>query len=168
MREDILELLPKRATCCEIGVQAGDFSQAILDICQPAELHLVDIHLGDGVAERFRAEIASARVRLHEADSAQTLASFPDAYFDFIYIDADHSYAGVSRDIAAAHRKVRADGALLFNDYTFWSSAECQPYGVMHAVNEFCIAEEWELIALSLNYLGYFDVAIRRRQPGRV
>lgn len=163
-REDILGHMPKGAICAEIGVLAGDFSRAMLDICKPAELHLVDDDLRTyDVGRRFHAEIASGTVRLHEADSAETLATFQDGQFDFIYIDADHSYEGVSRDIAAAHRKVRQDGLLVFNDYTFWSSAECLPYGVMQAVNEFCIAEGWEFVMLSLNWYGYFDVAIRRR-----
>jgi hypothetical protein len=165
LREDILGLMPKGGVCAEIGVQAGEFSQAILDVCRPAELHLVDIDLATHrVADRFRGEIEAGRVRTYQADSADTLDGFPDGYFDFVYIDADHSHAGVARDIAAAHPKVRAEGFLLFNDYTFWSPAECMPYGVMHAVNEFCIAQDWEIAAYAFNYLGYADIALRRRR----
>ena len=164
LREDILRLLPKKAVGAEIGVQAGDFSQAILEICAPTRLDLVDIDLSTHrVADRFRPEIDAGRVHVHEADSAATLASFPDAYFDFVYVDGDHSYEGVKRDIAAAHSKVKPDGWLLFNDYTFWSSAECMPYGVMHAVNEFCLEHDWDLAGFAFNYLGYADVALRRR-----
>lgn len=145
---------------------AGDFSRTILDICQPSELHLIDDDLKTyGVAKRFRSEIERGTVVLHESDSARALDGFDNGQFDFIYVDADHSYEGISRDIAAAHRKVRPDGLLIFNDYTFWSSAECLPYGVMHAVNEFAIAENWEFAMLSLNWFGYFDVALRRRRP---
>lgn len=163
-RNDILARMPKGSICAEIGVQAGNFSRTILDICRPAELRLVDSDMGShGISRRFEAEIGSGIVKLHEGDSADTLTTFEDGRFDFIYIDADHSYRGVARDIAAAHRKVRPEGLLIFNDYTFWSSAECMPYGVMHAVNEFCLAEDWEFVFMTLNSLGYFDVALRRR-----
>ncbi len=163
LREDILRAMPRSANVAELGVQHGDFSQKILDICGPEKLHLIDVDLDHVVRSgRFASEIASGRVQLHEADSATTIESFPDGHFDFIYIDADHSYDGVRRDIAAAHPKVAADGYLLFNDYTFWSSAECMPYGVIHAVNEFCLAENWEVTAFAFGHLGYSDVAIRR------
>jgi hypothetical protein len=39
---DLLSLLPKGGKWAEIGVFRGDFSKSILDICQPAELHLID------------------------------------------------------------------------------------------------------------------------------
>lgn len=38
-----------------------------------------------------------------------------------IYIDADHSYEGVKKDISVACRKVKHDGILIFNDYIYWS-----------------------------------------------
>lgn len=163
-RQDILAQLPKGPVCAEVGVQAGNFSRTILDICQPAELHLVDWELDTyGIARRFAAEIDSGIVTLHQGDSSTMVDTFADGRFDFIYIDANHSHEGVARDIAAAHRKIRPGGLLIFNDYTFWSPVECMPYGVMHAVHEFCLAEGWEFVLLSLNGYGYFDVALRRR-----
>jgi len=37
-----LPYMPKNAVCAEVGVAYGDFSQQILDIMIPAELHLID------------------------------------------------------------------------------------------------------------------------------
>jgi len=106
-------------------------------------------------------------VKLHEADSADTIASFPEGYFDFIYVDADHGYEGVVRDIAAAKSKVGPNGYVIFNDYTFWSPTECMPYGIVQAVNELCLAEDWEFAYLALGNLGYMDVALRCRRKKR-
>jgi len=92
----------------------------------------------------------------------EALGSFPDEYFDWIYIDAQHTYDGVKRDIAAARRKIKADGLLVFNDYTMWSYVEMQPYGVVAAVNELCIEEGWEIVYLALPSHMYCDVAVRR------
>ena len=71
-------------------------------------------------------------------------------YIRAIYIDADHSYEGVKRDIQAGISKVKHDGFLVFNDYTYWSPAECLPYGVIQAVNELCLEGEWEMIYFAL------------------
>ncbi|HKR16702.1 class I SAM-dependent methyltransferase [Rhizorhapis sp.] len=167
LREDILEAMPRNAVAAEVGVQEGVFSRKIIDICNPTKLHLIDIDLTRfDIAGRFAPEIADGSVAIHEADSVAAIGSFPDDQFDFIYIDADHSYNGVKRDIAAAVPKVKQGGYLLFNDYTFWSPAECMPYGVIHAVNELCLAEDWEMLYLALGYMGYGDVAFRRIAAG--
>lgn len=164
-RDDIFERMPSRGRVAELGVQTGELSRYILETCTPAELHLIDVDLTAwNVAEKFADEIAQGGVTLHEADSADTIAAFPDGYFDFIYIDADHSYEGVTRDIAAAKTKVAPDGFLLFNDYTFWSPTECMPYGVVRAVNELCLDDDWEFAYLALGNFGYMDVALRRRK----
>ena len=101
---------------------------------------------------------------MHEADSSSVVSSFEDDYFDFIYIDADHSYQGVKRDIQSATSKVKEDGFLIFNDYTYWSPVECSRYGVIQAVNELCLAEDWEVVYFALAPHMYCDVALRRLQ----
>ncbi len=95
----------------------------------------------------------------------KALESFPDAYFDWINIDAQHTYEGVKRDINAARRKVKADGLLVFNDYTMWSYVEMQPYGVVAAVNELCLEDNWTITYLALPDHMYCDVAFRRINP---
>jgi hypothetical protein len=88
-----------------------------------------------------------ARVQLHQGLSHEVLAIFPDAYFDWVYIDADHSYAGVTRDANAAASKVKPGGFLVFNDF-----AHMDPflgaYGVHRAVVDFAVARSWHLPGL--------------------
>ena len=64
------------------------------------------------------------------------LSGFPDAHFDWIYVDADHSYEGLLRDANAAATKVKPGGFLVFNDF-----AHADPflgaYGVQRAVADF-------------------------------
>jgi len=164
-RDDIFERMPTRGRIAELGVQTGELSRYIWETCTPAELHLIDVDLTTWkVAEKFADEITHGGITLHEADSADMIAAFSDGYFDLIYIDADHSYEGVTRDIAAAKAKVAPDGFLLFNDYTFWSPTECMPYGVVRAVNELCLDDDWEFAYLALGNFGYMDVALRRRK----
>jgi hypothetical protein len=162
-REFILQQMKKGAIVAEVGVQEGHFSSSILQLCEPGELHLIDYDLTTyGVAQKFDAAINQGQVWLHESDSSTAISKFPDAYFDFIYIDADHSYEGVQRDIQAAKTKIKDGGYLIFNDYTYWSPGECMNYGVIQAVNELCITENWEFIYFALAGYMYCDVAIRK------
>ena len=51
------------------------------------------------------------------SDSAAAAAKFQDASCSFVFIDADHSYEGVKRDIAAWLPKVRHGGVIAGHDY---------------------------------------------------
>ncbi|HEY9877819.1 MAG TPA: class I SAM-dependent methyltransferase [Leptolyngbyaceae cyanobacterium] len=163
-REAILQRMRVGGVVAEVGVQTGRFSRSILNICHPSKLHLIDIDLHSfSITDQFEPEINAGTIHLHEGDSSTILADFPDGYFDFIYIDGDHNYEGVKRDAEVAKHKVKEKGVLIFNDYTYWSPVECMRYGIIQAVNNLCIEEDWEVIYFALAHYMYCDVAIRRR-----
>lgn len=167
-RESLIRKMPRGERIAELGVLAGDFSQVLLATCAPAELHLIDLDLrSHRVAERFANQVDAGIVTLHEGDSVEVMSRFPNGHFSFVYIDADHGYEGVRRDIELAKQKIRTDGFLIFNDYTFWSPVECLPYGVMPAVNEFCLREGWRVRYFALDPYMYCDVAIQRMRFDR-
>lgn len=160
-REALLDHLPKQAVCAEIGTQEGRFADAIRRIARPREFHIVDIDLSQ--LQSASALAADPAVVLHEQNSAACLGEFPDRYFDWIYIDADHSYPAVRRDADIALRKIKEDGYLVFNDYIFWSHEQMLPYGVVTAVNEICIEHDLSFVYFALHRSMYCDVALRRR-----
>src|SRR5689334_2871450 len=41
-RDALIQQYPKRGIWAEIGVYRGDFSQKILEICEPSEFYLID------------------------------------------------------------------------------------------------------------------------------
>jgi hypothetical protein len=158
----LLEHLPHDAVVAEVGTLHGDFAREILRVTHPRELHLID-HDAQPRARALAEEPEhGGRVHVHQRDSVEALESFPDGWFDWIYIDAQHAYDGVKRDIEAARRKVKRDGLLVFNDYTVWSWVEMQPYGVVAAVNELCLEDGWEMLFLTLPAHMYCDVVLRR------
>lgn len=57
------------------------------------------------------------RAVIHCGTSAEVLTTFPDGYYDWIYIDGDHSEAAVRADLELAWRKVRAGGIIAGDDY---------------------------------------------------
>jgi len=163
-REAILQKMGVNPVAAEVGVQTGQFSKSILNACKPFKLHLIDRDLNSfSIYEQFKEEIDAGIVYLHGGDSSLIIQEFPDGYFDFIYVDGDHSYQGVKRDIQAAKSKIKNQGFLIFDDYTYWSPVECMRYGVTQAVNELCIEEDWEVIYFSLAHHMYCNVALKRR-----
>jgi len=158
----IREHLPKHGVVAEVGVHQGINARTILEGAQPRELHLIDLTFSILQEHLIEPGLHDGIVQLHEQDSADALAAFPDEYFDWIYIDANHYYAGVKRDIEQAKRKVKRDGLLVFNDYITFSHAEFVYYGVVRAVNELCLEDGWAFRYLALAPHMYCDVALTR------
>jgi hypothetical protein len=163
-RDVVLSLLPRGGVVAEIGTQHGRFARAILSAVRPAVMHIVDIDMSLLERGPLEAARAGAIVHLHEGDSASYLDSLPEHTFDWVYIDGDHSLNGVRRDAMAALRTIKADGLLLFNDYTTYSPLELFQYGVAQVVHDLCLDHGFEMIYLALHGMGYHDVVLRRRQ----
>jgi hypothetical protein len=164
-RNEILPLMPKGGVCAEVGTQTGGFAKHILSVLQPQILHIFDLDYSLFNHAHFRLAIEQGRVQLHQGDSSCRLGALPDRSFDFIYIDGDHSYAGVTRDLAQAARKIKDGGWIVCNDYTIYSPLEKSKYGVYRAVNEFCLRQNYEILYLALHPWGYHDVAFRKISP---
>ena len=158
-RAELIKLLPGGGRIAEVGTDKGHFARLILDTCDPAELHLIDLDMSalDPTVAKDR------RVALHSAMSHLALEGFPDAYFDWIYIDGDHSYASVTRDANAAASKVKPGGFLVFNDF-----AHIDPflgaYGVHRAVVHFAVTRRWSFAWFAYEPTALYDVALRRPQ----
>jgi hypothetical protein len=157
-RIEMLRRFPKGGLIAEVGTYKGDFARAILDIMQPAELHLADITFG-----LCRADVlADPRVERHEALSVAFLHSRADASFDMIYVDADHGYDAVRADIAAAAPKVKPGGYLAFNDFARIIRRGFGVLGVQRAVSEFAVSSGWPVAFFCLEGEALYDIALRR------
>jgi len=156
-REAMLDLLPKGGRIAELGTYRGDFARDILARSNPAELHLIDID--DSWFDPR--SLAGPEVIRHLGLTHEVIATFPDGHFDFIYIDADHSYEGCHRDALAAAPKVKPGGYLAFNDF-----AHIDPwlgrYGVHRAATDFARAANWPMAFFAFQPAGLYDVAFRR------
>lgn len=161
VREFILRRMPSRGVVAEIGVDLGDFSEKILALNRPRELHLIDPWSAESgeyrqrqpegagsnsprqlatvarfavVRDRFASEIDGGGVKLHRANSEVAASEFPDNFFDWIYIDGNHSYEAVRQDLELYWRKLKRGGFIVCDDYHhagFWDD------GVTRAVDEF-------------------------------
>jgi SAM-dependent methyltransferase len=156
-RFDMIDRLPKGGVVAELGTYKGDFAREILARTAPRQLHLIDIDF-TGTDPTL---LADSRVTQHNGLTHDTIATFPDGHFDWIYVDADHSYAGVARDAQASAAKLKPGGYLVFNDF-----AHIDPmmgrYGVHRAVVEFALAERWPMAFFAFSGAALYDVALRK------
>lgn len=148
-REEILDIVPKNSKCVEIGVFAGDFSKLIFEKTNPLELYLIDLFEGFAVSGDKNGEnmreisLDNSFLQLKKYFNEQPhvhvikgmgdvfLKTLPDNYLDFVYIDGDHSYEGVKRDLEITKQKVKKGGIIAGHDYCL------RFFGVMNAVDEF-------------------------------
>jgi len=156
-RLHLLDRLPKGGVLAELGTLRGDFARQMLARCEPSRLEIVDIDFS-----RFDERLdADPRLNRTLGLTTEVIVRFPDAHFDAIYIDADHSFDGVLADARASAPKVKPGGLLIFNDF-----AHIDPglgrYGVHRAVSEFAVAARWRMRYLALEPNALYDVALRR------
>jgi predicted O-methyltransferase YrrM len=167
-REALLDELPKGGIVAEIGVAGGDFSSEILSRCFVERLHLVDswmseryAHELEVVQNRFAREISAGMVEVNRGLSEEVLASFPDSYFDWVYIDSDHGYATTIAELSICSRKVKPGGMIAGHDFCVGNVRKRLPYGVVQAVNDFCVANDWGFTYLTVESHGHFSFCLR-------
>ena len=99
------------------------------------------------VLDRFAAPIATGQVVVVRQEASDAAQQFDDEQFDWVYIDGDHSYTGVARDLAAWRPKVKWSGFILGHDYCELADRD---YGVVRAVNDAVARGELELVEVTL------------------
>ncbi len=156
-RVAMLDHLPKGGVVAELGTFKGTFARKILTVCRPRELHVVDIDFSR-LDPRLR---AAAGVQLHQGLTQEVITGFPDAHFDWIYVDAGHDYDSALGDARASAPKVKPGGYLVFNDFAH-VDPELGRYGVHRAVVDFCLEAGWPLAFFALDGAALYDVALRR------
>lgn len=171
-RKALLEKLPKDGLVAELGVNKGEFSQEILRVSKPQIFYLVDAWdserydggLRNRVESMFVNQITAGKVKIHQGYSTDLASSFEDRYFDWIYIDTDHSYQVTKAELHAYKNKIKPDGIIARHDYSQGNWGKILRYGVMEAIHEFCIQEGWELIYLTIEMSDNTSFEIRRIQ----
>ena len=154
-------VLPSSLIWAEVGVDKAEFSAEIIKRCSPSKLYLIDIDTNRIDPDNIESPLAAGMIEIHEGDSSTIMQSFPDDYFDVIYIDGDHYYEGVKKDVVAAYSKIKQGGHIVFNDYASWSPGFMYKCGVAKAANELIVETHSDVVAIALQGSGYHDLAIR-------
>lgn len=153
-RLSLLEKIKPGDVCAEIGVFRGDFSEFMLKM-DPSKLYLVDpwvsimdiparwhaIDQGEldlikqNVVNKFSSD---NRVEIIEKYSIDALDDFEDSSFDWIYLDANHSYSFIQQDLENWWTKLKTGGTMCGNAYQD-DDAQIRllDFGVIPAVDSF-------------------------------
>lgn len=150
---------------CEVGVHRAQNASVLLQQRPQLQMHLVDMWKvteeyklsGDALSKRSQAArqldmqrasgavaFANGRAMMRRGESAFVAQQFSDGSLDFVFIDADHSYAGCLADICAWLPKVRRGGWIGGHDYGH-RLERGGLWGVKRAVNEIAEQHGWHV-----------------------
>lgn len=155
-KKRIWEPFMRKYSCnviCEIGVCLGINFELMIQH-NPKVAVAIDSWINDGVISRndvafsqeeldeqyadFKKAMADKPfVKIYREYSFDAVKNFEDNYFDFIYIDADHTYSACLRDIEDWYPKVKKGGVLLGDDYRVAELKTGVVFGVIRAVKTF-------------------------------
>ncbi len=114
-------------TMIEVGVDTGKTTFFLLDNLPHLTIYAVDLDIkkfyNNTVKERY-----GERLKPIQGSSYLVADQFPDGFADIVFIDADHSYEAVKKDIVAYTPKLKPTGVLTGHDIDY--------PGVNRAVNE--------------------------------
>lgn len=122
----------------EIGVEAGCHAKEFLENWpEITECHLIDIWPNEDIMNMAIANVDKFRskINFHRNTSEQMVHIFTDEYFDFIYIDGDHSFEAVKFDVAHWWDKLKIGGVLAGHDFG--------KHGVTAAVQDVLVGRGW-------------------------
>ena len=165
-RQGLLNFLPRDSIGAEIGVEQGLFSELILSFVKPKKLYLIDSWIDvmtgkfqnqretlrqeknyNEVRKKFQNHLAVEIVR-ESSENASKL--FKNNSLDWIYIDADHSYEGVSKDLGTWGEKIKIGGFMCGHDWTTKPTKKGRViFGVNRAVEEYILKNKFELIGIT-------------------
>jgi SAM-dependent methyltransferase len=117
---------------------------------------------GDDIYSRVAARFeGDSRVRLHRQYSYKAAASFDEGYFDFVYIDGNHHYEFVLRDLQDFASRLKPGGLLFGHDFFENDFARKENYGVVEAVLAFLKRSNFRFLMLTSEHFSTFCLARR-------
>jgi len=141
-RHSMLTFLKIKGTAVEVGVETGRFSESILIRTSVDVLYSVDQwqNLDQLEITRDRLRPYGDRSVIVQETSVKAAQRFDDGFFDFVYIDADHRYEFVKKDLRAWWPKLKVGGIFAGHDYF-----QYKDFGVVEAVNEFAAQQHFSI-----------------------
>ena len=166
----------------EIGVFKGEFLENIIKTCNISSVDAVDLFEGTQysgdvngnniieynldtsfleLSEKFK---DMPDVKIIKSDSSKYLSSVENNYYDIIYIDGDHSYQGVKKDLEASFEKVKDGGFIMGHDYEMNAEKGKNLYnfGVKKAVDEFCVKYGQSILAKAMDGCVSYCIQVTR------
>lgn len=136
----------KKMIGAEIGVGRGDHALSLLTNLDTRRLYLIDPYIINPLypekvnKDNYRCAVESIkeirktrRVRWILKKAGAALPEIPDGSLDFVYLDGDHTYESLIKEIPAWEVKVKIGGLVGGHDY------HQSRMDVIKAVNQYCL-----------------------------
>lgn len=178
-KEDFYAALSTGGTVAEIGVLTGENAKTIKRINNPDKFVLIDYwsflsdeenftHFGSRpvswgkIFENARKPfLGESNVFFVAALSWDAADLFPDGYFDWVYVDASHTYEDCAKDLEAWYPKVKNGGFLCGHDYSENEIATAKGWGVKRAVDEFINNKNLSIEFISNEIAARYAIRVR-------
>ncbi len=167
----------------EIGTHHGNFAYEILKVRNDSILYCIDPYcsyndykdainneIGDNLFEKTKSRLISefgeSRVKFIRKYSDEAIHDIPDN-IDFLYIDGNHQYKYVKKDLELYFSKVKKGGVIMGDDavdtddsrrneegdvFISWNGVESYGnYGVVKAFREFVVGKDIRFSFLTAN-----------------
>ena len=157
----------------EVGVERGRNAAEMLSNMSFSMLFLVDHYvpyadylgglcpqdIQDQVYQQMFANVKLFldKVTLITRDSMLASTLFPDGFFDFVYIDGNHDYDYVKKDLSAWFPKVKKGGVIAGHDF---DTRNITRQDVAEAVKDFARERNLELMIFPADQLQFSDWGI--------
>jgi len=179
-RIQLLDFFPKNIKVAEIGVEIGIYSESLFKILKPKELCLIDcwraldeqddpVHSHVQKVQEQNYQIVKEKfadksnVRVIRECSREGSLLFPDQYFDLVYIDANHAYAGISADLEIWLPKIKKGGIIAGHDYFVYNPGVpwTKFFGIVPAVNEFVKKHNLSIDFLTVEMVPSYAIRVK-------
>ena len=193
-REDYAKNFKKNIKYLEVGVAWGYSAKMFLDETNSDSADLVDLYnqdlkcwswrkFGSCQCSGFKHELlytpetheqyitdkfsSYKNVKTIKGDALSILPHLKKTY-DLIYIDVSNDRLLTRETLKYCSSLVEVGGVIGLNDYIIYDGIiEDMPYGTFQTVNEFLFNnKDWEVDAIALHNLGFYDIYIRKGSNG--
>jgi hypothetical protein len=175
-RENLIKILKPTGNGIEIGVKEGAFSKHILENCNNLNLYLLDCW--DNQPDSIYQDISNVdnktqvefmkntisnvsnffhNVKIIKGYSDEFVDFFQDNFFDFIFIDANHSYEAAKNDINKWFPKLKKGGLFAGHDYVDAVNSN-GVFGVKSAVDEFILENNLKVNSTNESWPTWFFI----------
>lgn len=150
----------------QLGAYTGDASVWLLNnVLTDESSHLTDVDTWEGSDEDMHHEMDFSEVeKVYDAKvkgytnltkfkgtTIEWLKAAPYEYYDFIYVDADHTATGVLLDAELSFLSLKPGGVLAFDDYE-WSEGKGRALTPKPGINAFIDRHKDNLQPLHIGY----------------
>jgi hypothetical protein len=141
----VITHIKKDIVGAEVGVYEGSHAAQMATSDCIKKIYLIDSIEMPKLKEIINPHMSKLEL-LIPCTSEEAILKFQDNSLDFVYIDADHTYENVKKDLEMWWKKVKVGGLLCGHDFSV------EMLGTMKAIIEFSIKN-----SLQLNHVVTYD-----------